>query len=205
MSFKWKVSRLIAYIVFRLLFGFEIKGARNVPKRGGVILCPNHRSSWDPPFIGVASPREVFFLAKEELFRVNRLFSWLIRNYNALSLKRGAGGYGALKISLDLLKNEKAVVIFPEGTRNRTKRLLLPLKKGAALLAQKGGFLMVPAFIKNSNKKLIAWLTRRASPGVYFGKPLDPKKYPSGKEGIEMMTRDLERALIELSQERRIE
>jgi len=199
MSFKWGISRLLLYPFFRVFFGFRIKGAYNVPKTGGGIICANHRSSWDPPLVGVASPREVYFVTKEELFQVNKLFSWLISLYNAMPIKRDAGGYGALKLSLNLLKNEKLVVVFPEGTRNRTKKLFLPFKLGAALLAQKSKKPMIPTFVKNSNKKIWDWITRKASPAVYFGKPIYPEGYNSGKRGVVEMTKDLEEALRKLA------
>ncbi len=199
MSLKWGLSRLILYTIFRVLFGFTIKGSKNVPRDGGGLLCANHRSSWDPPFVGVASPREVFFIAKEELFTQNRPFSWLIRQYHAIPIKRKAGGYGALKISMDLLKNEKLIVVFPEGTRNRTEKDFLPFKNGAALLAQRSGKPMIPTLVKNSHKKLWEWLSRKASPAVYFGKPIFPERYPPGKEGITRMTRDLESAIRKLA------
>lgn len=199
MSIKWGLSRVLLYSFLRIFFGFKIRGGPNVPKRGGGIICANHRSSWDPPLVGVASPREVYFVAKEELFQVNKLFSLLIRSFNAMPIKRDAGGYGGLKLSLGLLKNEKLVVVFPEGTRNRTENLFLPFKAGAALLAQKSKKPMIPTFVKNSNKKFWDWITRKASPAVYFGKPIYPEGYNPGKKGVLDMTRDLERALHELA------
>ncbi len=179
----WRVSRAILVPLFRALTGFRAENVHFVPPRGPVIIAPNHNSWWDPPLIGMASPREVFFLAKEELFTQNRLFGWLIRTYNAIPIRRETGGVEALRTALRLLEQGHAVVIFPEGTRNKTSRLLLPLKPGVFLLAKHSGAPVVPAFILNNRQPFHRWLLRKASPVVRFGPPLRVQDFPQDRKG----------------------
>ncbi|MBC7106707.1 MAG: 1-acyl-sn-glycerol-3-phosphate acyltransferase, partial [Firmicutes bacterium] len=46
-----------------------VRGALPVPEGGGLIVVANHTSYWDPVILGCALRRQVFFMAKEELFR----------------------------------------------------------------------------------------------------------------------------------------
>ena len=46
--------------------------------------------------------------------------------------------------AINLLKEEKSIGIFPEGTRNKTDQLLLPLRKGTTLLAKKTNAKIIP-------------------------------------------------------------
>ncbi len=196
----WRVSRGIIVPLFRALTGFRVENAHLVPPQGPVILAPNHNSWWDPPLIGMAAPREVYFLAKEELFTTNRLFGWLIRTYNAIPIRRETGGLEALRTALRLLDQGKAVVIFPEGTRNRTQQLLLPLKPGVFLLAKHSGAPVVPAFILNNREPFHRWLLRKAPPVVRFGPPLKAQDFPQDKKG-RAFNQALRQALEQLARE----
>ncbi len=179
----WRITRALVVPPFRWLTGFRAENTHLVPLRGPVIIAPNHNSWWDPPLIGMASPREVYFLAKEELFTANRLFGWLIRTYNAIPIRRETGGVEALRTALALLKEGKAVVIFPEGTRNKTQQLLLPLKPGVYLLAKYSKAPVVPAFILNNRQPFHRWLLRKAPPRVRFGPALRVEDFPQDKKG----------------------
>ena len=93
MRFHYRISWLFLNLVERLLFGFTVEGRALIPETGAVIIASNHISYCDPPVVGSGVPREVYFLAKEELFR-NKAFGWLIRKYNAIPLKRASGDVG---------------------------------------------------------------------------------------------------------------
>jgi len=72
MSVHWRLARILLGPIFRFVLGVRVRGAHHVPREGSVILAPNHRSFWDPPMVGYASPRETFFLAKRELLILPR-------------------------------------------------------------------------------------------------------------------------------------
>ena len=145
-------------------FRFRVVGAENVPSSGGLVVAANHISNFDPPILGVAVPRPVWYMAKKELFAMPVLGP-LIRRLNAFPVDRQAGGTAALRASLRMLKEGRAVVIFPEGGRNVTGTN--EEKAGAAFLAAVSGAPVVPAAIVG---------TRRLRPfrrvTVTFGEPM---------------------------------
>lgn len=198
---KWGFAWLILYPLFKALFGMRIEGTENVRRKKRVIIAPNHISSWDPPLVGVASPRELYFLAKEDLFIPNVLFRWLITTYNAIPIKRETGGKDALKKALKLLKEEKAVVIFPEGTRNKTEKELLPFKEGVALLAIKTNSPVVPTCVKGPRKPFWTWVLRKEQLKVKFGKPLYPSNF-KGKDGMHRLTEEIEKSIRRMLHEK---
>jgi len=167
-SLKWKISYVISYPVFRYVFRVREFGRENVPLKGPVIIASNHKSAWDPPVIAFASPREIHFIAKMELF--NPFLSPFIKFYNAHPIIRSAGAKGAMLTALSLLMKEHAVLIFPEGTRNRTKSPLLPLRRGIEWLSYREEVVknvaVVPTYIERR-----AW-----GFDVYFNRAIYPRE-----------------------------
>jgi len=198
MSLKWILAKILLYFPFKVLFRLRVKGQDNIPKKGPCIICVNHTSFWDPPFVGMASPRELYFLAKKELFEKVKAFGMLISFYNAVPIDR-ENSVSGMKKAIKVLREGKALVIFPEGTRNRTKdKLLLPLKEGSALLAFKLGVPIIPAFLFESKGKLWDWIIGKRKLKVSFGKPINPRDYVGKDEPARLLTKDLEIAMREL-------
>jgi 1-acyl-sn-glycerol-3-phosphate acyltransferase len=134
-------------------------------------MVANHSSFLDPPLVGGASPRQLSFMAKAELFRVP-LFGGLIRRLNARPVRREGADAGALRTALRILQEGGVLLMFPEGTRGPEGTLREP-KPGAAMLAVMSGARVVPVFIRGSGR---AWprgrrLPRPAKIVVTFGAP----------------------------------
>jgi 1-acyl-sn-glycerol-3-phosphate acyltransferase len=132
----------LAVLLFKIFFKIEVKGKDNIPQHQAFILASNHLSNLDPIVLGVASPRRLHFLAKEELFR-NRLFSLFIKNLGAIPLKREGPDVGAMRQALSLLKKGSPLVIFPQGGRGQ----LQEAKLGIGFLFKKSSAPIVVARI----------------------------------------------------------
>jgi len=141
-----------AVAVMRLLFRLEPRGREHVPMTGPVLLAANHVSVLDPPLVGGAAPRELHFMAKEELFRIP-LFGRLIAGLNAHPVKRDGSDSRALKAAIRLLAEGHAMLVFPEGTRGVEGRLGEG-KAGAGMLAVMSGAPVVPVFVSGSARAL---------------------------------------------------
>lgn len=138
-----------------LIFGFfgapvRAKDRKNVPMSGSLLVISNHLSNCDPVVVQYASPRLLHFLARKELFDmlfVRRIARW----FRAVPIKQSSPDKGALKKAIELLRDGKAVGIFPEGQLSDTGKLL-ELFEGTALIVRKTGAPCICVGIKDSNK-----------------------------------------------------
>lgn len=141
--FAWVICRFFLLSVRRM----EIRGAENIPPQGGVVLVSNHRSYWDPVVIGCAMPktRQIFFMAKHELFKVPLLGPAIIK-LGAFPVKRGGADRSAIRTALSHLAEGRVVGIFPEGTRSKGEDMLEP-HMGAAMLSTRTGSPVLPVAV----------------------------------------------------------
>jgi 1-acyl-sn-glycerol-3-phosphate acyltransferase len=151
-------------MLFRMLWRFRVVGAENVPRNGGLIVAANHVSYFDPPAVGCALPRELTFMAKKELFEIP-LFDKLISALGAYPIDRSRGDVGAIKRSVAILREGRALAMFPEGTRNFEGKV--GAQAGVALLATLAGVPIVPAYIAGTDRA-----ARLGRFTVTFGKPI---------------------------------
>jgi 1-acyl-sn-glycerol-3-phosphate acyltransferase len=134
--------------LLRAVFRLEIEGRENVPKRGAVILAPNHRSLIDIPVAAATTSRKVWFMAKEELFK-SKLSALFLRNLGAFPVRRGKPDRAPLHRALELLAAGEVVGIFPEGTRRPMARFE-EMEEGFAYVALKSGAPIVPVAISGT-------------------------------------------------------
>lgn len=146
----YRILKIVCNVVFRLFWRWRIVGAEHFPKSGPVILVANHVSVWDPVIIAAAMPRNVRFMAKEELFQIPLLNS-IITQLGSFPVKRGQADRGAIKQALEILAEGEVLGLFPEGTRSKTGELQKP-HPGAALIALKSSAPVVPVACLGSNQ-----------------------------------------------------
>ncbi len=104
-----------------------------MPRKGGLLILPNHLADVDPVAIQLACNRPVHFMAKSELFDfpvIKRLIPM-----NAFPVKRGEPDRAALKHAIKLLQMGEVVCIFPEGQLSQSGELQ-ELKPGIALIVR---------------------------------------------------------------------
>ncbi len=135
-----------------------------------VFLC-NHYAMIDVMYPCVATKKPVYFIAKRELWD-NRLLRWFCNKCRCIPVDRdgSAGDVKAVMHAMKCLKRGDNILIYPEGTRNKTDEPLLPFKGGFAAIAIKTQTPIVP--IVQSRKPA---LFRRAH--VVYGKPVEFPEY----------------------------
>ncbi len=166
MSWHYSLAKVVIGVVLRAATGWEVTGRDQVPRSGGLIVASNHASFWDPPLIGAVLPREVHFLAKEELFS-NPVFGALIRSYNAIPIRRGMVDLSGMARAVETLRRGEAMMMFPEGTRMRDGRLH-PARPGVGMMAVNADVPIVPCYISGSGRPG-SWLLRKVRVRISFG------------------------------------
>ncbi|MDR1606831.1 MAG: 1-acyl-sn-glycerol-3-phosphate acyltransferase [Deltaproteobacteria bacterium] len=129
----------------------KVEGQENLPAKGGFIIFANHRSLLDIPTVAKATGRSISWVAKAALGQIP-VFGWVLKRVHML-VDRGGGADAAKKMLIEAsarLAAGEVMAIFPEGTRNKSEIPILPLKKGAFILAKHTGVPLVPLTIYNS-------------------------------------------------------
>ncbi len=162
-------QRFLLKIVW-VFYPTKIYGLENVPEGGAVLAC-NHYSFIDPVNLARTFSKEnASFVAKKELFD-KKLFGKMLASFGAIPIDRDKADFTSLITILKVLKSDRKLIIFPEGTRNKTKTTKLqPLKDGVSIFAIKSKKPIVPIMMKSKPR-----LFRRTK--IYFGKPFDFSSY----------------------------
>jgi len=192
MNLFYAFLHIIGIPILKALFRLEVKGRENIPDKGGVILASNHASYLDPIVVATASPRQLYFLAKEDLFKV-KFLSWVVRRLNALPVLREKVQIATTRKSIEILKKGEILLLFPEGTRTATGEISEG-KRGVGLIAKSTGVPVIPVLIEGSGEALPKdkrWISSHKV-WVTFGRPLYPEtiKVKGKKKEIYQTTSD---------------
>jgi 1-acyl-sn-glycerol-3-phosphate acyltransferase len=168
----YRLTRLLALLLWKLFFRIKAYGRDNIPKRGGFILASNHVSYLDPISLSVACPRRISFMAKQELFR-NKLFARYLHLLEAFPLKRDCADISALKEAIRRLENGSGLLLFPQGSRG-FETDSPEAQPGVGFLASRVNVPIVPAFVKGTDMALPrgAKFIKPRNITVYFGEQI---------------------------------
>lgn len=167
----YNFCRGVVNFIFHIIFKITVIGKENIPEeKGGYIIASNHVSNCDPPMVGIVFKGKYTFMAKDELFHINPIFTWLIKKLGAFPVKRGSKDTSGIDMALESLKSGRVFVIFPEGTRSKTGELGKP-KSGVSLIAARAKVPVVPVYVGYGKKKF------RRNVVVSVGKPLSAENF----------------------------
>ncbi len=137
----------------KFLYPTEIVHAENFPKEESCITICNHYATPDTFIIAQKfMPNELHVLAKAEAFD-SKIGNKFLKGMGAIPVHRGEGDVSAVKSVMKVLKANKTILIFPEGTRNKAgTKTMAPLKQGVARFAIKSNKKVVPMMYYRMHK-----------------------------------------------------
>lgn len=168
-SFLYYLGKNLFKLMFVLVYRCKSSGQENIPDDSGAIIAPNHMSFFDPPLTGCFMKKDLYFMAKQELFSVP-ILGFLIKRTNAFPVKRGKQDLNAFRNAFSLLKNKKALLMFPEGTRSKTG-IMGKARAGVGMVACTCQVPIVPVKIVNTNN-----MKKFKRLEIKYGKPVYPPK-----------------------------
>lgn len=178
----YDLGKYVSKFILMPIFWVKVIGRENVPKTGPVIICTNHISNFDPPVVGFSNKRRVTFMAKQELFE-KPIIGPIMRGIRALPVKRGLSDRSALRSGLELLKENRVLGLFPEGTRSKDGQLGKGLS-GAGFFGLRSNATVIPCAIIGPYKPF-----RRLR--IIYGEPIDfdtlREEKVSAKEATEVI------------------
>ena len=133
-----------------------------------------------------------YVLSKDSLYK-NKLVSAFFKACGGIAVNRDNVGLSTIKESIAVLKKDKLLTIFPEGTRNKTSEPLLKFKAGASVFSIKTKSPIVPIFIVKKggffkfNKVLV-------------GEPIYFDESFKGEEGTLRANEVIRNSMLELKQ-----
>lgn len=130
-------------IWIRLTCRVDTTVLQKVPMNGPLIVITNHTGQIEVPIMfSYLQPRKITAWAKAEAFD-NLFLKVIFGIWNVIPVRRGEADIQSLKLAVKMIKEGYIFGIAPEGTRNKTGKLLRALP-GTVLLALHSGAPILP-------------------------------------------------------------
>jgi 1-acyl-sn-glycerol-3-phosphate acyltransferase len=191
-QFAWLLGRPIIGSLVRVFAPLRVYGRDRVPANGPVVLCFNHFSWLDPWAIGAVCPRNIYYVAKQEVHD-NKLIGPFIRIFGTAAVRRGESDREAVRAMREFVRRGDALGMFPEGTRQ--VREPGPVLPGAAMIAVQEQIPIVCGAIHGTED----WRLGNFHPvSIAFGEPIDVGQHPRNSKGYRAASADVQRELRRL-------
>lgn len=194
----WRFWCIVAMLIEPFFCRARRTGADNLPVHDGCIIASNHNRGPDIVVLGYASPRQLHYMSKEELFRNKFIARW-IGALGAFPVKRGQRDSDALERAVEVIQRGKVLGMYPEGTRSPDGKLQRG-RSGVARIALAAKAPIVPVVVINSEAILRDVLKFQWRPvvTVRFGKPIYPEGDPDDSAAVRRLTNEMMLAIAEL-------
>lgn len=149
-SLFYRIFKPLGKLIFKLYYHPTIIGKENIPETGAIIVVGNHVHVMDQCGPIFSTKRVIHYMAKKEYF--DGKFAWFFKACGCISVNRSIHDEEAKEKALNVLKDNDALGLFPEGTRNKTDAFLLPFKFGAVSMAKKTDAYLVPFSVTGEYK-----------------------------------------------------
>lgn len=188
----YKFTRPIIKFLFKIAFRPKIVGKEYIAGSKGMILVGNHTNNLDCLLLISSYDEKIRFLGKHTLFK--GIKKYIFRGMGVIPVDRSKPkNKEALDMAINALKAEETVLVFPEGTINRSDEVILPFKMGAVKMSLVTGKPLVP-FIITGKYKLF-----KNDLKIEFLKP-----YKSKRKNLWAENKKLEEVIISKLKERRL-
>jgi 1-acyl-sn-glycerol-3-phosphate acyltransferase len=144
---RFKIVRLTVFAFFRLWIK-EIRGIENIPIKKPAIFISNHMSYFDFLILGAMLKNYVTFVASKKI-KQTFFIKWFTKLHNVVYIDQDYPGYSFFRDIMRHLKAGKAIIIYPEATRSRSGKMLMP-KYGFVKLAILADVPIIPITMKGT-------------------------------------------------------
>ena len=195
----WIACGLIKFSLKLAFRKIVVNGLERIPKDTPIIFTSNHPAAFMEPLVLATNlRRSLYYLARGDIFK-NPIARWLLNQIHILPIYRFRDGFSdmrnndqAMQNAIDLLKEDKSLLIFAEGS-TKLQRSIRPLQKGVSRIAYK-------MLTQNPESKLeivpigytVSNLSRLGSTiFVNIGEPISPKVFLESEKSKPIFLRQL--------------
>jgi 1-acyl-sn-glycerol-3-phosphate acyltransferase len=154
---------------------YKIAGAEHLPLDRAAVYCSNHESNVDPPILFTALHPRMHILYKHEIDRIPILArTFRMGGFIPIDRRNKESAMRSIEKGAASLRSGNSFLIFPEGTRSRTKEML-PFKKGGFVMAIKAGAPIVPIAISGGRDAMRrgSAIIRPVNISIRIGPPIE--------------------------------
>ncbi|MBM4285775.1 MAG: 1-acyl-sn-glycerol-3-phosphate acyltransferase [Deltaproteobacteria bacterium] len=183
---RWWAARILHLCRIRV----TVEGLEHLQPGRTYVYAANHRSQFDIFVLLTSLPGMFSFVAKKSLFQIP-IFGQAISRLGAVSIDRAnlQEAIVSLNLAAQRVRQGLSMIIFPEGTRGKSRELL-PFKKGVFIMAQKAGQPVVPVSLSGTAaiQPRGSLMVRPGPVRVVISPPIPPEDFV-GRRKEELMAR----------------
>lgn len=189
--FFYYIIEFLVKILVMPFFRLKIYGRKNFIK-GSAVVVSNHYTKLDPVIFLTLRYQQMYTLIKKEASKSKTywMYSWV----GLVPIDREGNDINGMKKALKVLKDDKKLIVFPEGTRNKADNEIKEFKGGAFLFAIKAQKPIIPIVYHDR----LRFLRRNR---LIIGEPFELSEYYGKKlsaEDYEKIAEDMRGKMIEL-------
>ena len=183
----YMIAYPILLFITKFFYGFKIEGKENIENiTTGKVTVSNHVHPLDCTMVGLANaPKKTFYTSLETNFKIP-IVRKIIKLLNTVPIPQNIQYTKAFMDSIDeLLKSNKTVHFYPEGSLWPRYDKIRHFKNGAFDFAVRNNVPVVPMVIKfNKPKKINNFIKTKSTITLVIQKPIYPNRLLRKKEAI---------------------
>ncbi len=173
----YTVAKAIARPFVKVVLRYKVEGKGNIPKEA-FFLAANHVALRDPVVLACGLKPQLHFIAKSE-FENKFFLGWFMRKVGIIFVNRNKADLGAIRKSVDTIKNGENIAIFPQGTRTRVKAEPEQALGGITLMCAMAKAPVLPVALDYGTYKPHLFFTKCR---IIVGKPIPYEEYSAIKD-----------------------
>ena len=185
----YKILHVVISFFIKIYYNPIIINEKYIPKEGACVIAGNHKHALDPVLVDICTKRVIHTLAKKDLH--DGRFGWFFKVIGTIPVDlKSTHNKVALDSAIKHLNDGHLINVSPEAKRNYTKKILLPFKFGAVVMAKRTNCKIIPYSITGDYK------FRSKNLKIVFGKPLDISKL-SVEEANDLLYKKVKKLIID--------
>lgn len=198
----WHFCHILCVVWFAFSYRFRFFGQSNIPRTGPVLFIANHQSMLDPIIVGLGSSHRQFYAMARATLWNNKILGYLMDSLNAIPVDQDNPDASTIKRCIEVLKQNHALLIFPEGARTLTGSTQA-FEPGTMLIIKRSKPTVIPVALDGA---FAVWPRTRRIPRPFgriacvYGKPIQAEQLLNMKpqEALRYLQNTVESLRLEL-------